>query len=67
MTTKLIHAYLAGIMDGEAYIGIKKSHRSHGCINAIYHERIQIRMVDEQAIKLFRETFGGSYYKEKPH
>lgn len=67
---KLTLAYLAGLVDGEAYIGIKKSQPYNeltGRINPGYHERIQIRMVDEPAIKIFAETFGGWYYKEKPH
>ena len=44
-------AYIAGLMDGEAYIGIKKSkpYKSlTGRVNPSYHERIQIRMVDEE-------------------
>lgn len=67
---KLTLAYLAGLVDGEGYIGIKKSqpyNKLTGRINPGYHERIQIRMVDEPAIKKFAETFGGWYYKEKPH
>ncbi len=62
-------AYLAGIVDGEAYIGIKKSkpHKQNGERSSTYYERIQIRMVDEVAIKLFSDTFGGSYYREAPH
>jgi hypothetical protein len=63
-------AYLAGLVDGEGYIGIKKTKpykNLTGCVNPSYHERIQIRMVAEPAIKLFTEVFGGWYYKEKPH
>lgn len=61
-------AYLAGLVDGEAYIGIKKdmtSVRSGHSKSPLYHERIQIRMVDEESIKLFKKVFGGSYYYEK--
>ena len=60
-------SYLAGIIDGEGYVGIKKSHRLKTCPSPTYHERIQIRMVEEKAINLFKEVFGGNYYKEKPH
>lgn len=63
-------AYLAGLVDGEGYVGIKKSLsgvRSGRQVNPSYHERIQIRMVDEDAIKLFKEIFGGNYYKETNH
>jgi hypothetical protein len=60
-------AYIAGLMDGEAYIGVKKT-RAYACqgrVTAGYHARIQIRMVDEAAIRFIAETLGGWYYKEK--
>jgi hypothetical protein len=63
-------AYLAGLADGEAYIGIKKSKpykNLTGRVNPSYHERIQIRMVDEEAIKFLATELGGWYYKEKSH
>lgn len=66
---KIHLAYLAGILDGEGYVGIKKStygmRVTKDCRNPIYGERIQVRMKDEEPIKLFKEVFGGSYYKEK--
>lgn len=46
-------AYLAGIIDGEGYIGIKRMQRR-------YHARVQVGMVERQAIDLLRDTFGGS-------
>lgn len=60
-------AYLAGLVDGEGYVGIKKTHGRKDCVNPQYHERIQIRMVEEKAIKLFKNTFGGNYYRETEH
>lgn len=65
MTRGELLAYLAGIVDGEGYVGIKKSTAKH--VTPGYHERIQIRMTAEPAISLFAETFGGNYYREKPH
>jgi hypothetical protein len=60
-------AYIAGLLDGEAYIGIKKSNNRHnGTVNPIYQERVQVRMVDEQAIKFLTEMFGGNYHQDKP-
>jgi len=59
-------AYIAGLIDGEGYIGIKKSTIRKDCFNPSYHARIQIRMVDEEAIKFITKTLGGNYYKEKP-
>lgn len=70
MTRNEILAYLAGIIDGEAYVGIKKSRpykHLTGRINPGYHERIQVRMVAEPCIKLLAKTLGGWYYEEKPH
>lgn len=62
-------AYIAGLIDGEGYIGIKKSkaYASQGRKTPGYHARIQIRMVDEPAIAFISEILGGWYYKEKPH
>lgn len=59
-------AYLAGLIDGEGYIGVKRTNRKDAT-SPIYHERIQLRMVHEGAIALLAETLGGSYYREKPH
>jgi len=69
MTDKVDLAYIAGLADGEAYIGIKKSppyKRLTGRVNPAYQERIQIRMVNERAIRFLAETLGGWYYQEKP-
>ena len=69
MPNDLDLAYIAGLVDGEAYIGIKKSkaYKCQGRKTQGYHARIQIRMVDECAIRFLAETLGGWYYKEKPH
>lgn len=60
-------AYLAGLVDGEGYIGIKRSkaYACQGRRTSGYHARIQVRMVAEEAIKLLAETLGGWYYREK--
>ncbi len=61
-------AYISGIIDGEGYIGIKKD-KGYKCQDRKtpgYHARIQIRMVDEPAIKFIAESLGGWYWKEKP-
>ena len=65
---KIEIAYIAGLIDGEGYIGIKKTkaYKSQGRQTPGYHARIQIRMVDEPAIKFIAESLGGWYYKEKP-
>jgi hypothetical protein len=55
-------AYLAGLIDGEGYVGIKRTHRKDA-VSFIYHERIQVRMVHEGSIRLL-STLGGAYYRE---
>lgn len=70
MTKREQLAYIAGLMDGEAYFGVKKSkaYKCQGRVTPGYHARIQVRMVDEQAIAFIATTLGeGWYYKEKPH
>ncbi len=63
---KITLAYLAGLVDGEGYVGIKKSHRKDS-VSPLYHERIQVRMVHEPSIRLLTRTLGGNYYGEKPN
>lgn len=58
--------YLAGLIDGESYIGIKRTKSNHQ-VSMLYQERIQVRMVDPEGLDLMKEVFGGSYYREKPH
>src|SRR3990167_9273417 len=69
MITEVDVAYAAGLVDGEAYIGIKKSkaYKCQGRTTPGYSAVVQIRMVDEGAIRFFAESFGGWYWKEKPH
>ena len=62
-------AYCAGLVDGEGYVGIKKS-KAYACQGRKtpgYHARIQVRMVDEPAVKLLADLFSGTYYKEQPN
>jgi hypothetical protein len=66
MTRETDLAYIAGLLDGEAYIGIKRvTTLRNGRVNPAYHPRIQVRMVDEPAIAFLAETLGGTYYKER--
>ncbi len=58
-----IIAYLAGLIDGEAYVGIKRTHRKDA-VSPIFHERFQCRMVHEESLRLLRDSLGGSYYRE---
>jgi hypothetical protein len=67
MTNETSIAYIAGLVDGEAYIGIKKvkPYKKAGQVNSSYQARIVIHMVNEQAIKFIATTLGGWYHKEK--
>lgn len=56
--------YIAGIIDGEGYIGIAKTYRKSGRIR--YSPQIRIGMTDYETIRYFYDTFAGSYcYKRK--
>lgn len=61
---KLTLAYLAGILDADGTIGIKKSTYAMRVImdstQPTYSERIHIRQVERAALDLFVETFGGA-------
>jgi hypothetical protein len=61
-------AYIAGLIDGEGYIGVKKTQPYRhltGRVNPGYHCRLGIKMVDEAAIRFVAETLGGWYFEEK--
>ena len=68
MKNKILYAYFAGIIDGEAYVGIKKSTwgmRNRPDVKSpTYSERIQIRISNPDIPKLFQQYFGGRFYKE---
>ena len=59
-------AYLAGIIDGEGYIGIAKTTR-RDMVSPSYKEKVSIRMVSSDAVTLLAETFEGTVWREKPH
>lgn len=61
-------AYLAGLVDGEGCIRVKRSKAyKHltGRVNAMYNCSIHVRMVDEPAIAFLRDTLGGWCWREK--
>ncbi|MHB8053407.1 MAG: hypothetical protein ACYDEZ_09020, partial [Methanoregula sp.] len=37
----------------------------HDCVNPEYHPVIRIKMTNEPVLKKLKDTFGGSFYKEK--
>lgn len=56
-------AYLAGVIDSDGTIGVKKN----TCEPPTYSERIHIRQVQREAIDLLSTTFGGNIGTEDPH
>lgn len=61
-------AYLAGLVDGEGCISVKRTSPYRaltGRVNPGYHCSIHVRMVEEAAIAFLRDTLGGWYWLEK--
>lgn len=63
-------AYLAGVIDSDGTIGIKKNTYAVRVIKdsaqATYSERIHIRQVTREALDLLAKTFGGNVTTEHP-
>ncbi len=59
--TEVDRAYLAGIIDGEGTIGVRKGIRKDSG-GVRYAPTVRVQMVDQEAIDLLRENFNGSYY-----
>jgi len=68
MTT--LHAYLAGAIDSDGTIGIKRSTYSMRVTKEskapIFSERIALRQVTPEIPALLQKAFGGSLYMTKP-
>lgn len=67
MATETDLAYLAGLIDGEGCIRVKKSKPRNDRSTPTYTAAVHVRMVDEPAIAFLSATLGGWYYKERPH
>jgi len=57
-------AYVAGLLDGEGYFGIRKHKASNGS-NPRYQELISIAMVEQEPIMLIKNLFGGNISIQK--
>ena len=62
--SKLTAAYLAGLIDGEGYIGIQKQTRKHNIDGYGYMGVLKICMTDKYLIKWLSDSFGG-YFGER--
>jgi len=54
-----LFGYLAGIIDGEGSLMIKRTIRPD-CVNPCYFTRVSVKNVNEEVLKLMQKTFGGS-------
>ena len=67
MIKKETLAYLAGIIDGEGYIGIKKDQIKNRGINPAYYERMSVANVNKPVIEMFFKLFNcGNIQFHKP-
>lgn len=64
-------AYIAGVVDSDGYIGIKKSTYAlrvrKDATQPVYCERIGIKQVEHHAVSLIKGIFGGCLSLEKPY
>ena len=66
MNIKEKFIYVAGLLDGEGYFGVRKHKPGKGGqVNPRYQEEIKISMVEEKPIYLLKQLFGGSVYSAK--
>lgn len=68
--TKVELAYLAGAIDSDGTIGVKRStyamRVTGDCTAATFSERVALRQVGPEIPTFLRDTFGGSLYITKP-
>lgn len=66
---ELLLSYLAGIMDGDGYFTIKRNtyaiRVTKDSKNPSYSEKVGIKQVVPDAIKIIHGNFGGYYFEEK--
>lgn len=71
MTRNELMAYLAGSVDSDGTIGIKRStyamRVTRDSASPSYSERLALRHVTPQVPTLLRRTFGGALYVTKPY
>lgn len=62
---KLTAAYLAGLIDGEGYLGIQKNKKEQNVGGYGYIGVIKICMTDKALIKWLKDSFGGYFHERK--
>ena len=63
MTSETDLAYLAGVIDSDGSISVRKYARSGR--QAVYYPRVKIKQVDSEAVDLAKKHFGGCLYHSK--
>jgi hypothetical protein len=59
-------AYIAGIVDGEGYLGLNKIRElRRSNITTSYCPHLKIAMTDSQAVEFIKECFGGTIFVRK--
>jgi hypothetical protein len=70
MKNEVLYAYLAGAIDSDGTIGVKKStyamRVTKDSKQPTYSERVALRQVESVVPNLLKRTFGGSLYITKP-
>lgn len=65
-----LYAYLAGAIDSDGTIGVKRStyamRVTKDSTQPIYSERVALRQVTKEIPELLKECFGGALYMTKP-
>ena len=72
MMSKLQAAYLAGLIDGEGYIGIlqtKKGNKAewHSLREFMYCPVLKVAMTNKDIVEYLYQSFGGSFETRKAH
>ncbi len=63
--SKLTAAYLAGLIDGEGSIEIRKIKNEHSNGGVYYRPRIRVAVVDKYIIQWLKDSFGGYIYVQR--
>lgn len=63
--SKLTAAYMAGIVDGDGYLGIQKTHRDTFKDGIKYEVCIKIGMNNKEFIEWLKESFGGNIHERR--
>ena len=72
LMSKLQASYLAGLIDGEGYIGILQTKRGnkaewHSLREFIYQPVLKVCMTNEALIRWIYDSFGGTFETRKAH